>query len=246
MSEITDAGRIACKEQILEAVDNKMLEISSSEDAPEKAEYRKILSQELEHFRKSVEERIIYNLADAEWRYAVIVRGSGIYLILEHVLPKELGIREEEKTDEQYEMISCKAKLLDVETYAGIHNISHVAAVTRIRRGKIRSAVKVGKQWRIPALAEPVERGYRSAVYGWHNRLSGLPDMYKIIEDYQRVEFFQDEKTLCFYHVKMTGDGIEPLEFVCKREKRARLEQMLIGHPDVVCLSDEIMRIDKV
>ena len=246
MSENKDAGRIICKEQILQAVANKTIEISSSVDEPEKAEYRKLLSQELEHFRKSVEERIILNLVEADWRYVIIVRGSGIYLILEHVLPKKLGIQEEEKIDEQYEMISCKAKLLNVETYAEIHNISHVAAVTRIRRGKIRSAVKVGKQWRIPALAEPVERGYRSAVYGWHNRLSGLPDMYKIIEDYQRVEFFQDEKTLHFYHVKMTGDGVEPLEFVCNREKRSRLEQMLIGHPDVVCLSDEIMRIDKV
>ena len=88
MSEIKDAGRIACKEQILEAVDNKMLEISSSEDAPEKAEYRKILSQELKHFRKSVEERIINNKEDNEWRYAVIISGSGMYLILEHVLPK--------------------------------------------------------------------------------------------------------------------------------------------------------------
>lgn len=245
MSEITDAGRITCKEQILQAVANKMIEISSSENEPEKAEYRKLLSQELEHFRKSVEERTILTLVDADWRYAVIVRGSGVYLILEHVLPKKSGIQEEE-IDEYYEMISCKAKLLNVESYAEIHNISHVAAVTRIRRGKIRSAVKVGKQWRIPALAEPVERGYRSAVYAWHNRLSGLPDMYKIIEDYHRVDFFQDEKNLCFYHVKMTGDGIEPLEFVCNREKRSRIEQVLIGHPDVVCLSDEIMRIDKV
>ena len=243
MSEITDAGRITCKEQILEAVDNKMLEISSSEDAPEKAEYRKILSQELEHFRKSVEERIIYNLADAEWRYAVIVRGSGIYLILEHVLPKELGIREEEKTDEQYEMISCKAKLLDVETYAGIHNISHVAAVTRIRRGKIRSAVKVGKQWRIPALAEPVERGYKRAVYAWRGRLSGLPNTYKVIEDYQRAEFFQDEGDLTLFHVKLIGAGIAPLEFVYDRGKRSHIEQVLIGHPNAVCLSDVVMKI---
>lgn len=70
--------------------------------------------------------------------------------------------------------------------------------------------------------------------------------MYKIVEDYQRVDFFQDENNLVLFHVKMTGYGIQPLEFVCDREKRSMLEQMLIGHPDVVCLSDEIMRIDKV
>lgn len=246
MLENMDAGRIICKDQILQAVDKKVLEISAADDDPVKAEYRKMLSGELARFRKSVEGRIVFTLSVDDWRYAIVVRGSGIYLLLEHVLPKELGVRKEEKTDEQYEMISCKAKLLNVETYSEMHNISHVAAVTRIRRGKIRSAVKVGKQWRIPALAEPVERGYRSAVYGWHNRLSGVPDLYKIVEDYQRVEFFQDENNLVLFHVKMTGDGVLPLEFVCDREKRSRLEQMLIGHPDVVCLSDEIMRIDKV
>jgi len=169
MLENMDEGRIICKDQILQAVDEKVLEISATDDDPEKAEYRKMLSGELARFRKSIEGRIVLTLSVDDWRYAIVVRGSGIYLLLEHVLPKELGVREEEKIDEQYEMISCKAKLLNVETYSEMHNISHVAAVTRIRRGKIRSAVKVGKQWRIPALAEPVERGYRSAVYGWHN-----------------------------------------------------------------------------
>ena len=158
-------GRICCKDQILQVVDKKMLEISTAADDPDKAEYRKVLSGELARFRKLVERRIVFTLSVDDWRYAIVVRGSGIYLFLEHVLLKELGVRKEEKIDEQYEMISCKAKPLNVETYSEMHNISHVAAVTRIRRGKIRSAVKVGKQWRIPALAEPVERGYRSAVF---------------------------------------------------------------------------------
>lgn len=245
MPENTDTGRISCKAQILQAVDKKLDEISR-EDKPEKEEYRKMLSQELSRFRNSVEERRLYTLENAEWRYAVIVRGGGVYLMMEHVLPRELGIREEEQVDEQYEMISCKAQLLTVEAYSELHDISHVAAVTRIRRGKIRSAVKVGKEWRIPSLAEPVERGYKRAVYGWHGRLSGLSRTYKVIEDYQGAEFFQDEEDLTLFHVKLTGEGIEPLEFVCDREKRSRIEQALIGHPDVVCLSDEIMRIDKM
>lgn len=78
MSENKDAGRIICKEQILQAVANKTIEITSSVDEPEKAEYRKLLSQELEHFRKSVEERIILTLVEADWRYVIIIRGSGI------------------------------------------------------------------------------------------------------------------------------------------------------------------------
>ena len=61
--------------------------------------------------------------------------------------------------------------------------------------------------------------------------------MYKIIEDYLRVEF-SCMKSHCF----LTGDVIKPLEFVCNKEIISRLKQILIGHLDVVYLSDEIMR----
>ena len=63
-------------------------------DEREKAEYRKMLTEELGRFRKSVDNRIVLALSDGEWGYAIVVRGSGIYLVLEHVSPKEMGIRE--------------------------------------------------------------------------------------------------------------------------------------------------------
>lgn len=245
MTDTVGTKWIICKEQILEAIDKKTEEVFPADNS-KGTDYAKVLLKEFSRFRKAVEERRIFPLDNGGWRYSIVVRGSGIYLYLEYVIPKKLGIREKEKIDEQYEMISCKAELLKVEEYAELYDITHVAAVTRIRRGKIRSAVKVGKEWRIPSLAEPVERGYKSAVYSWHNRLSGLPNRYKIIEDYQQIEFFQDEEKFSVYHVRMTGTGIEPLEFVCDREKRSRIEQVLISHPDVICLSDEIMRIDRV
>lgn len=245
MERIVEAARIQSKDQVLCAVDKKIFESDSGRTA-QSAEYNQKVVQELKNFRNQVETRKLFPLKDSDWQYAVIVRGIGISLAMEHITTKYSGTSVEDDIDERYEMINSKAELLTVEEYAELHKISHVAAVTRIRRGKIRSAVKVGKEWRIPSLAEPVERGYKRAVYGWNDRLSGLPDRYKVIEEYHRAEFFQDEASLSIYHVKMTGNGREPLEFVCDREKRSRIEQMLIGHPDVICLSDVIMRIDQV
>ena len=146
--------------------------------------------------------------------------------------------------DESYELACLKTKLLTVEEYAALHKVEHVTAVTRIRRGKIRSAVKVGSQWRIPELAEPVQRGYQSTEYTWRGRLTGLPDKYRIIEDYNRAEFFQDENDLTQFHVRFSGDNIEPMEFTCAREQRGKIEQLFIAHPDVTCMSDVIRCIE--
>ena len=149
----------------------------------------------------------------------------------------------QEKTDERYTLFSAKAKLAPAEEYARLNDLEHVAAVTRIRRGKIRSAVKVGKQWRIPDLAAPIERGYQAAAYGWDGKLSGLPVTYRIFEEYQRVDIYQDPVQHQFFHIRMTKDDGSGVEFKCERRQRDRIEQALIAHPDVQCLSDEIMRI---
>ena len=149
----------------------------------------------------------------------------------------------QDETDARYTLFSAKARLVTAEDYARLNNIEHVAAVTRIRRGKIRSAVKVGKQWRIPDLVAPIERGYQSATYEWDGKLSGLPDTYRVIEEYQRVDIFQDAVQHALFHIRMTKDDGTGVEFTCERRQRDRLEQALIAHPDIQCLSDEIMRI---
>ena len=75
-----------------------------------------------------------------------------ISLFLEHykvLFPAKGMPIMEVKNDERYCLLTMKAKLLTVDEYAKLHRIEHVTAVTRIRRGKLRSAVKFGKEWRI-------------------------------------------------------------------------------------------------
>ena len=200
-----------------------------------------------DEFKEIVTKHDLFPAPAGCWSYAVVVRGGGIYLVLEHFEVYKGGLGNEliEERRDWYELLGARARLLTAEEYAQMNDLEHPAAVTRIRRGKIRSAVKVGKQWRIPEMAEPIERGYKSAEYDWIGKLSGVPLQYKIIEDYNHASFFQDESELSLYHIRFTGENIEPMEFTCDRRQRGRLEQVLIAHPYIRCLSDEIVRIDK-
>lgn len=211
----------------------------------------------------------IFPAPEGAWTYSILMRGSGIYLELLHypegseetgtdpqqdqteetvtsqekINGMQVSPMYQDKTDERYLLYGAKAKLMAAEQYARMNDLEHVAVVTRIRRGKIRSAVKVGKQWRIPELAAPIERGYQSAAYSWYGKLSGMPVAYRVIEDYQRVDIFQDAIQHALFHIRMTKEDGTGVEFTCDRRQRDKIEQALIAHPDVQCLSDEIIRI---
>ena len=211
-------------------------------------EYCQHVSSFIHEFLEMVQKHVLFDCPPGLWGYSVVLRGGGIYLYLNHY--REASRQQMAESifftlDESYEMLCLKTKLMTVEEYAALHKVEHVTAVTRIRRGKIRSAVKVGSQWRIPALAQPVQRGYQSTEYTWRGRLTGLPDKYQILEDYNRAQFFQDDEDLTVFHVRFLGDTIEPMEFTCAREQRGKIEQLLVAHPDVTCLSDVICRADQ-
>ena len=211
-------------------------------------EYCERVRQLITEFRSVLKKHVLFDCPAGFWAYSIIIRGGGIYLYLDHYKVtswKMMRLGCFFIKEESYELLCLKTKLLTVEEYAALHHIEHVTAVTRIRRGKIRSAVKVGTQWRIPELAEPVQRGYQSTEYTWMGRLTGLPERYQVIEDYNRAEFFQDEKELTLFHVRFSGENVEPMEFTCIREQRGRIEQLLIAHPDVTCISDVVCESDR-
>ena len=198
----------------------------------------------LQQFAAMVQKCRIFDAPDG-WNYAIEVRGNGISLMIE---------AEDEYTSDQpkaedgtcakaYELLQARSDLITVEEYAELQGITHVASVSRIRRGKIRSAVKQNGEWRIPSLAPPVIRGYRPATYTWIGHLQGLPSQYEVLNQYSKADFFQDENRLTQYHVRFSGNSEDPLEFVCTREQRGAIEQLLIAHPDVRCLTDIILRI---
>lgn len=228
----------------------------------------------LEQFREYITGKHLFPAPEGRWTYSVLMRGSGIFLQLNHY-PDQSTERESVshslasesrsmisvlgldngndrpkvdpeyivQTDDRYTLCGVKARMMSTAEYGAMNDLEHQTVVTRIWRGKIRGAVRVDKVWRIPDLTEPVDRGYRAASYGWEGKLTGMPEKLHAIEDYQRVDIFQDPVNLVLFHIRMTPAKGDPVEFTCERNQRMRIEQALIAHPDVECLSDEILRI---
>ena len=168
------------------------------------SEYTKRRIREIERFEKEIKRKVIFDAPEDWWAYSIEMRSSDISLFLEHykiLFPAKGTPVMDVKNDERYCLLTMKAKLLTVEEYAKMHKIEHVTAVTRIRRGKLRSAVKFGKEWRIPALSPPITEGYTSATYKWDTYLSRLPIRYELINDYCKADFYQDQEDLKKYHV---------------------------------------------
>ena len=211
------------------------------------SEYTKRRLQEIERFEKEVKRKVLFDAPEDWWAYSIEMRSGDISLFLEHykvLFPAKGMPVMEVKNDERYCLLTMKAKLLTVDEYAKLHRIEHVTAVTRIRRGKLRSAVKFGKEWRIPALSPPMTEGYTPATYKWDTYLSRLPIRYELFNDYSRADFYQDQEDPKKYHAVFSGKGIDSLDIECDRDQRGSIEQLLIAHPDVNCESEVLFKID--
>ena len=236
-------GLIRTKEDIKEAIGWQISLWSAGQEGFTR-QYGMEMVHVLQQLAGMTERSQLFDAPDG-WNYAMETRGTGISLIIEKT---ENAAADQERGEAgapgvMYELFQARANLMTVEEYAALQEITHVASVSRIRRGKIRCAVKQGREWRIPALALPVTKGYRPATYTWTGRLQGLPSKFEVINQYSRADFFQDESSLILFHVRFSGSEEKPLEFTCAREQRGTIEQMLIAHPDVRCLTDIIMHV---
>ena len=199
--------------------------------------------REFRQFSRIIERSPLFDAPEG-WNYAIEIRGTGICLTVQKTM-NDPGERNLDQNPAVYELLQARAELMTVEEYAALHEITHVAAVSRIRRGKIRCALKQGRDWRIPSLALPVEKGYRPATYIWIGKLQGLPGKFEVINQYARADFFQDDSILTRFHVRFTGNDEEPLEIICNRDQRGSIERIFVSNPDVRCLTDVIMCINR-
>ena len=153
--------------------------------------------------------------------------------------PSPRTIERDEMEIRRIEERFAKVKVRDL-TPGGIERVIAEMRAEGISENTIFKMVKKLRH----VLSRPVQRGYQSTEYIWRGRLTGVPDKFRIIEDYNCAEFFQDENDLTQFHVRFSGDNIEPMEFTCAREQRGKIEQLFIAHPDVTCMSDVIRCIE--
>ena len=210
--------------------------------------YYALLKELIRDFKRKLELTVLPKRLEDWWRYTYEISHKGVRLYLEHIgtLWMEEASEEvdEETVDQVFPLISYDAKMLTVEEYAKLYDVEPVTVRQWIRRGKLREAEKVGKEWRISELTDvPGRARYEPATYKWITYLKDLPEEFKFLDDYTSVDIRKREGNVtkenpeityyafCFSRAERSNDRVAvPLT----DERRERLEAYLIANPDVL------------
>lgn len=186
------------KKDVLERVDS---EIKAIKDGKLKDEgYSEILERLYGELYQEVEDSNLFDAPEGYWHYVIERNSMGLRL----KLVEEAGHVDEyldyilDECGDGFILFEVPCKLLTIEQYADLYEVKAVTVRQWIRRGKIRTAVKRGKEWRIPELSSipNMERGYTSAVYSWDDELDDIPEGYSYINEYDSVYIKQYEVAL--------------------------------------------------
>lgn len=200
--------------------------------------YCKTLDQMYDILYKEISDSMLFDVPVGFWHYVIEQDSMGIRLILQNVegeIDRFLSYNYDVIND-QYTMMQVDANLLTIEEYAKLYDVQTVTVRQWIRRGKIRTAVKYGNEWRIPELADipNEERGYRKAVYFWKKQIENVPENYEFIREFEYLVITQDEIDKNRYYLAFKSSStINEKIIQCNREERERFELSLISNQDI-------------
>lgn len=205
-----------------------------------RAPFLRTLISMLGRFEKLIDKTPMFSAPSDWWAYSFEIASCGITLNLEHysqvIFSPEKEI-EDSDIDATFPLLSVKSSLLTVDDFAKKYDVLTVTVRQWIRRGKLRTAYKVGTEWRIPELTELPVRGYRPARYEWSETLTDIPKEFSYLLEYNSAEFTQDISDKNLYHVVLSGDEKETT-LNCNIKGKEQLELILISHPLVTYVSD--------
>ena len=132
--------------------------------------YRESLFKLCDKFIEEINKIKIPELTDPWWFYSFTLRHDKIVLELSYCNDLEVDEDEPEslssmESTAEFVLLEVSCNYLTVSEYAKLHSVSEVTVRQWIRRGKIRSAKKEGKNWLIPEIEERPERGFTSVSY---------------------------------------------------------------------------------
>lgn len=174
-------------------------------------------------------------MKEVGWFYEYRFISDGIILELAYCDNLEINeVYELEKllTSQVFELVETKCDYLSVEEYAEKYRVTTTAVRQWIRRGKMRNAVKLGRDWLIPEIYDKPERGYKAVTYMWNKEIKKLKEEFSYLKGYNSLYIYQDDKCKSLYYGVLSGISgktMQTLSFSLK--ERERLELALIAEP---------------
>lgn len=208
--------------------------------------YYERLMMLIDRFYEDVSSMFLMEELNDWWGYGFQIRETGITLLLEHfVVMYDRGVNDAGKLEERHNLVSdesfnihqTKANLLTLEEYGNIYEVAADTVRQWIRRGKIRSAVKLGSEWRIPDIAEVSGRKYTPGHYTWDGYLPDAPDVIPDINMFDEVSIQPGKATgewCAMLHDKKHQNSGRAMTTKMKE----KLELYLISQPEVECINN--------
>ena len=236
------------KEEIISILDQKTGEIAKEmRECPcHTLPYYNALLRLLDHVILEIATRNIFSSPD-DWYYSFTVSNTEADLFIRHV--KSIEKTKDEGTtslhieyDESFRLISYPVNLLSVEEYAKLNRIEPVTVRQWIRRGKIRTAVKLGGEWRIPEITDTPSRGYTSVRYYNNGRFFPLPQSYKCLEQNPLyIDIYPSKERKGFCQILLDGIPAKISGELIPDVDREKIELALISTPGMRSSATTIM-----
>lgn len=199
----------------------------------------------LHEFKSKVSATTLPENLDGWWAYSFSLGAQRATLYLNHYDGCDIEGEEGNEYismwnhDEEFPLVSVRAALLSTEEFAALHHVAGPTIRVWIRRGKIRSAVKVGNTWKIPELASPICHSYESVSYQWKIPLEDVPAIYATFKGPGKITISQDRQNKQLFEVMHYDEDEQRIgEFKVNSKDAEKLEAFLIAHPNVSYIGD--------
>ena len=238
------------KQSVIATLDNASKSVvSEMRNTPQHTlQYYNALSFLLDKVILEIASRNIFDAPDG-WFYSFEITNKNAAMYIRHVS----DIQEDEDgnvvldIDERFRLINYPVGLLTVEQFASRSKIEAGTVRQWIRRGKLRNAIKVGGEWRIPEITDPPTRGFTPVRYYNNGQFFFLPK--EIGASFNQhpsvIDIYKSKEEKGYIVLFDYAPAILPQKLLTDAE-REKLELMLIGNPNITNSASVVGRWPKV
>lgn len=221
------------KDEIVEEFKSHYDYYKQNYDLEEKSSQQKFKYLRLcEKFLEKLENLNLPRLTDDWWCYGYSLKNDSIDLVLNYCeeLEVENGQLSGATFTEEFVLSSIKCNYMTVAEYAKLYDVKEITVRQWIRRGKIRSAKKQGRDWIIPEIADKPKRGYEPVTYYWHQLTKEILEKFPFLHDYDCVYIFQNNENKGIFDLILSNNTHNRKEKIqINNIQREKLELELIS-----------------
>lgn len=225
------------KQKLIEALDkaSKDVEYEMRNNPQHTIQYYNALYSLLNKVIFEISSRNIFD-APKDWFYSFVISNKSATLYIKHVV----GFQKDEdgnvklEINEKFRLINYPVKLLTVEEYAATQKTEAVTVRQWIRRGKLRNAIKIGGEWRIPEISDPPARGFTPVTYYNRGNYLSLPKEFGVAFNQfpNLIDICKLEKEKGYAVLFDSAPALIPQRLLSDAE-REKLELFLISNPNI-------------